>query len=69
MQEYWNMISNEHQQRLIILAEKLGIDIDTAMKNIINCLQGGDNLGEYYLYCMSPACANQIEEMIDTMTA
>lgn len=67
MEEYWGMISNEHQERLRILAEKSGIDPDTALKNIINCLQGKNPAEDGVCY-IHPNSSNQIEEMIDTLT-
>lgn len=62
MQEYWEMISDEHQQKLTILAEKSETDLDTALRNLVNCLQGENSAG-----FRDSVTAKQIEEMIDTL--
>ena len=63
MEEYWDMISEEYHQRLIALAEECGVDLNTALKSIVNCLQGETDS------CFpDPITANQIEQMIDKLT-
>ena len=68
MQEYWDMISSEHHQKLITLAEKSGVDLDTALRGIINCLQGENNASGYLDFVVDTITAKQIEDMIDTLT-
>lgn len=63
MQDCWEMISGEHYQKLIALAEESCVDLNTALKNILKCLHGENDS------CFSdPITARQIEEMIDTLT-
>jgi len=63
MEEYWNMLSGEHHQKLTALAQKSEVDLNTALRNIIRCLEG-QNEGNV---CCA-VTARQIEEMIDTLT-
>jgi len=66
MQEYWDMISSEHQEKLKALAEKKGVDLDAAMGNIVNYLKSDDiDLPDYF---KDVILAKQIEEMIDQIT-
>ena len=65
MQEYWDMISSRHQQKLVAVARKKGIGLDTAMRNIVNYLKS-DNLNsnrpEYFKEFVT---ARHVEGMID----
>ncbi|MBW1781261.1 MAG: hypothetical protein JRL30_11030 [Deltaproteobacteria bacterium] len=65
MQEYWDMISTRHQQKLLAVAKKKGIGLDTAMRNIINYLRNNDlnpNRPEYFKEFIT---ARHVEGMID----
>ena len=39
MDEYWNMISTNHQEKLLLVAQESGVDKKTAMRNIVNYLK------------------------------
>jgi hypothetical protein len=68
MQEYWNMISRKHHKKLVTIARKRDVDMDTAMRNIINYLKN-DNLDsnrpEYFKDFIT---ARHVEGLIDTIT-
>jgi len=67
MQEYWNMISRKHHKKLVSIARKRDVDLDTAMRNIINYLKS-DNLNsnrpEYFKDFIT---ARHVEGLIDTI--
>jgi hypothetical protein len=69
MQEYWDIISDEHQEKLRAIAKKKGVDLDTAMRNIVNFLKQDQNktpnIPEYFRDVIT---AKQIEEMIDMIS-
>ena len=65
MQEYWDMISSRHQQKLAAVARKKGIGLDTAMRNIVNYLKSDNfnsNRPEYFKEFVT---ARHVEGMID----
>ena len=65
MQEYWDMISSRHQQKLVAVARKKGIGLDTAMRNIVNYLKSDNfnsNRPEYFKEFVT---ARHVEGMID----
>ena len=68
MQEYWDMISRKHHKKLVTIARKRDVDMDTAMRNIINYLKN-DNLDsnrpEYFKDLIT---ARHVEGLIDTIT-
>ena len=65
MQEYWDMISSRHQQKLVAVARKKGIGLDTAMRNIVNYLKS-DNLNSNRPdYFKEFVTARHVEGMID----
>ena len=65
MQEYWDMISSRHQQKLISVARKRGVDLDTAMRNIINYLKSDDVNSNRPDYFKEFITARHVEGMID----
>ena len=65
MQAYWDVISNRHQAKLKAVARKKGVDLDTAMRNIINYLRSDNACSDRPDYFREFITANQIEEMID----
>ena len=65
MQEYWDMISSRHRQKLVAVARKKGIGPDTAMRNIVNYLKSDNfnsNRPEYFKEFVT---ARHVEGMID----
>ena len=68
MQEYWDMISRKHHKKLVTIARKRDVDMDTAMRNIINYLKS-DNLNsnrpEYFKDFIT---ARHVEGFIDTIS-
>jgi len=66
MQEYWDIISTRHQQKLVAVARKKGIGLDTAMRNIINYLRSDNNSGgpDYFKDFIT---AKHVEGLIDTI--
>ena len=69
MQEYWDMISTEHQQKLKAIAEKKSVGLDTAMRNIVNFLKQ-DHTKTYPApeYLQELVTARQIEQVIDMVS-
>ena len=65
MQEYWDMISSRHQQKLMSVARKRGVDLDTAMRNIINYLKSDDVNSNRPDYFKEFITARHVEGMID----
>jgi len=66
MQEYWDCISPEHQEKLKTIAENRGVDLDTAMRNIVNYLKSDNNSSPYVPdYFRDVVLAKDIEDMID----
>jgi len=65
MQEYWDMISSRHQQKLLSVARKRGVDLDTAMRNIINYLKSDNTNSNRPDYFKDFITARHVEGMID----
>ena len=65
MQAYWDIISNKHQTKLKAVARKKGVDLDTAMRNIINYLRSDNACSGRPDYFKEFITANHIEGMID----
>ena len=69
MQEYWDCISTEHQQKLKSIAESKSVDLDTAMRNIVAFLKQDQNKSPYLPdYFQDVIMAKQIEEMIEMIS-
>ena len=68
MQEYWNMISGRHRQKLLSVARKKGVSNDTAMRNIINYLRSDTAFPGRPDYFKDFITARHIEGMIDMIT-
>ena len=43
MDEYWNMISSGHQEKLLLVAQENGVNKKTAMRNIVNYLKNDNS--------------------------
>jgi len=67
MQEYWDMISIRHQEKLVSVARKKGVDLDTAMRNIINYLKSDNFNSNRPDYFKEFITAKHVEGMIDTI--
>ena len=67
MQEYWDMISSRHQEKLLSVAKKKGVDLDTAMRNIINYLRSDNFNSDRPDYLMEFITARRVEGLIDTI--
>ena len=67
MQEYWDMISSRHQQKLMSVARKRGVDLDTAMRNIINYLRSDNTNSNRPDYFKDFITARHVEGLIDTI--
>jgi len=67
MQEYWDIISKRHQQKLVAVARKKGIGLDTAMRNIINYLKSDDVNSSRPDYFKDFITARHVEGLIDTI--
>lgn len=67
MQEYWDMISSRHQQKLLSVAKKRGVDLDTAMRNIINYLRSDNMSSKRPDYFKEFITARHVEGLIDTI--
>jgi len=65
MQEYWDMISSRHQQKLLSVARKRGVDLDTAMRNIINYLKSDNTNSNRPDYFKDFITARHVEGLID----
>jgi len=65
MHEYWDMISSRHRAKLLSVAKKRGVDLDTAMRNIITYLKSdtsNPNRPEYFKEFIT---ARHVEGMIE----
>ena len=67
MQEYWDIISTRHQEKLLSIARKRGVDLDTAMRNIINYLKSDNTNSNRPDYFKDFITARHVEGMIDTI--
>jgi len=67
MQEYWDIISTRHQEKLVAVARKKGIGLDTAMRNIINYLKSNNINSGRPDYFKEFITARHVEGLIDTI--
>lgn len=67
MQEYWDMISSRHQAKLLSVAKNRGVDLDTAMRNIITYLKSDTSNPRRPAYFKDFVTARHIEGMIDML--
>jgi len=67
MQEYWDIISTRHQEKLLSIARKRGVDLDTAMRNIINYLKSDNTNSNRPDYFKDFITARHVEGLIDTI--
>ena len=65
MQEYWDIISTRHQEKLVAVARKKGIGLDTAMRNIINYLRSDNANSGSPDYFKEFITARHVEGLID----
>ena len=65
MQGYWDIISTRHQEKLVAVARKKGIGLDTAMRNIINYLRSDNTNSGRPDYFKEFITARHVEGMID----
>jgi len=65
MQEYWDIISTGHQEKLLSIARKKGVDLDTAMRNIINYLKSDNFNSKRPDYFKEFITARHVEGLID----
>jgi len=65
MQEYWDIISTRHQEKLVAVARKKGIGLDTAMRNIINYLRSDNTNSGRPEYFKEFITARHVEGLID----
>lgn len=63
MEEYWEMISTRHQEKLLSLARRKGVDSETAMRNIVNYLRSDNSTRPDYFKAF--ITGRHIEGMID----
>jgi len=67
MQEYWDMISSRHRAKLSSVAKKRGVDLDTAMRNIITYLKSDTSNPKRPVYFREFITARHVEGMIDML--
>ena len=67
MQEYWDIISTRHQEKLVAVARKKGVGLDTAMRNIINYLRNDNANAGRPDYFKDFITARHVEGLIDTI--
>lgn len=67
MQEYWNIISDGHREKLVSLAQKKGLNPDQAMGGIIKYLRSGNLNSNGPEYLKAFITTSHIEKMIDTI--
>ena len=65
MNEYWNVISLKHQDKLRFQAKKHGITTDCALRNIVNYLKSENHNASRPSYFKEFITASDIEEAID----
>ena len=65
--EHFNLISKKHQKKLKHIAKSKGIDIDTAMRNIIKHIEYQNS--KIKAYFKDFVTTRQIEQMIDLLKA
>ena len=65
MNNYWNVISSKHQNKLKFQARKHGITADCALRNIVNYLKGENHNTSRPSYFKEFVTARDIEEVVD----
>ena len=68
MNEYWNVISIKHQNKLRFLAKKSGISTGCVLSNIVNYLKNEWDTASCPYYLKEYKEAKDIENMIDIIT-
>ena len=66
MEEYWNMISTNHQEKLLLVAQESGVDKRTAMRNIVNYLKNDHSTKPSYFKDF--ITGRHLEGMIDMIS-
>ena len=59
------MISSRHQEKLLSVAKKKGVDLDTVMRNIVNHLKSDNFNSDRPDYFKEFITARHVEGMID----
>lgn len=67
MQEYLNLISEKHKEKLLIHAKKHKVTIETALRNIICYLKSENCNAGKPSYLAEMVTGKQIEGVIDTL--
>ncbi|HKI49834.1 MAG TPA: hypothetical protein VKA69_10940 [Desulfobacteria bacterium] len=67
MQEYLNVISHGHREKLVSMAQKKGLNPDQAMGKIIQYLKSGSQNSNGPEYLKAFITPSHIERMIDTI--
>ena len=68
MQEYWQIISKRHQEKLKTVAKANGVNLETAMCDLVKYLKNdASSLGKPK-YIADFITAQQIETLIDFIT-
>ena len=65
MNEYWNVISMKHQDKLRFQAKSRGITTDCALRNIVNYLKSENHNASRPSYFKEFVTAKEIEGVID----
>ena len=68
MQQFWNIISKKHKEKLSALADSKGVDHETAMRNIINYMVNDSTPKKMPEYFKGMITARHIESFIDLIT-
>lgn len=64
--EFFRLISKKHQQKIIKLAGKKGVSIETAMRNMVNYIEAQNcTIKSYFKGCITAA---QVEQTIDLLS-
>ena len=67
MNEYWNAISGKHQERLRQVADRSGISVERAMRNLIQYLKSENCRKAEPVYMEGMITGRQIEVLIDSI--
>ena len=69
MNNYWNVISSKHQNKLRFQAKKREITLDCALRNIVNYLKSENHNSSRPHYFKEFITGRDIEKMIDMISA
>ena len=69
MKEYFDIITNQHKEKLTAVAQKKGMVLGIAMRNIINFLKSDNHNCGRAEYFRNFITAKDIEEMIDLIAS